>query len=106
MYLSVIVPVYNCTQYIDRCIESIVSQSFKEIELILVDDGSTDDSGVRCDEWADKDSRITVIHRENGGLSAARNTGIEHATSEYITFVDADDMITPYLLEPNINILK
>lgn len=106
MYLSVIVPVYNCTQYIDRCIESIVSQSFKEIELILVDDGSTDDSGVRCDEWAAKDSRITVIHRENGGLSAARNTGIEHATSEYITFVDADDMITPYLLEPNIKILK
>ena len=106
MYLSVIVPVYNCTQYIDRCIESIVSQSFKEIELILVDDGSTDNSGVRCDEWAAKDSRITVIHRENGGLSAARNTGIEHATSEYITFVDADDMITPYLLEPNIKILK
>ena len=106
MYLSVIVPVYNCTQYIDRCIESIVSQSFKEIELILVDDGSTDDSGVRCDEWADKDSRITVIHRENGGLSAARNTGIEIACGEYVGFVDSDDYIEPLMCETLYNAAK
>lgn len=106
MYLSVIVPVYNCSQYLNRCIESIVSQSYKEIELILVDDGSTDDSSAICRKWADKDSRIKVIHRENGGLSAARNTGIAHASSDYITFVDSDDEIIPDTYAPNMEIIK
>ena len=106
MHLSVVVPVYNSAQYLDRCIESIISQSFTKIELILVDDGSTDNSLDICKEWAKKENRIKVIQRENGGLSAARNTGIDNATSEYITFVDSDDALSPNTYAPNMEILK
>lgn len=93
MLISVIVAVYNIEKYIVRCIESIINQSYRELEIILVDDGSTDASGKICDAYAEKDERIKVIHRENGGLSAARNTGIEQASGQFIAFVDGDDWI-------------
>ena len=92
--VSVIVPVYNVRQYLARCINSILVQIYENIEIILVDDGSTDGSGEICDEYAKKDERIKVYHKENGGLSDARNYGIERASGEYITFVDSDDYVS------------
>lgn len=89
--ISVIVPVYNVEKYLDECIQSIVSQTFKDIEIILVNDGSTDASGLICDLWVQKDERIKVIHKKNGGLSSARNAGIDVAQGKYIIFVDSDD---------------
>lgn len=91
--ISVIVPVYNVEKYIDKCIKSILNQNYKELEIILVDDGSTDKSGEICDEYAKKDDRIKVIHKINGGLSDARNAGLNIAKGEYIGFVDSDDYI-------------
>ena len=91
--ISVIVPVYKVEQYLPRCVDSILSQSFSDFELILVDDGSPDNCGKICDEYAVKDSRVKVIHKENGGVSTARNVGIKKATGEWITFIDADDYI-------------
>lgn len=91
--VSVIVPVYNVEKYLDRCVESIVRQSYKNIEILLVDDGSKDNGGKKIDEWACRDMRIKAIHRVNGGLSAARNTGIENATGSQLIFVDSDDWI-------------
>ena len=93
MKISIIVPIYNVEKYLDKCIKSIVNQSFKNLEIILVDDGSPDNCPAICDEWAIKDSRIKVIHKENGGLSDARNAGLAVATGEYIAFVDSDDYI-------------
>lgn len=93
MKLSIIVPVYCTEATLDRCIESIVGQTFTDWELILVDDGSTDGCPAMCDEWARRDSRINVIHKENGGLSSARNAGIDAAEGEHITFVDSDDYL-------------
>ncbi len=92
--VSVIVPVYNAEKYLHRCIDSILAQTFTDFELILVDDGSADNSGKKCDDYAKKDSRIVVIHKENGGVSSARNKGIEVAQGEWISFVDSDDCIT------------
>ena len=97
--LSIIVPVYNVEKYIERCIKSILNQSFTNFELILVDDGSPDKCGEICDEYEKKDSRIKVIHKKNGGLSDARNAGIERAKGEYIAFVDSDDFINKYMYE-------
>ncbi len=91
--VSVIVPVYNCKDYLKRCIESILTQSYQHIQLILVDDGSTDGSGEICDGYASQDSRIQVIHQVNGGVSKARNAGLKMATGEWILFVDSDDYI-------------
>ncbi|SEP67390.1 Glycosyltransferase involved in cell wall bisynthesis [Virgibacillus subterraneus] len=91
--ISIIVPIYNSSQYISKCIESIMAQTFRNFELILVNDGSTDHSGQICDQYAEKDSRIIVIHKKNGGVSSARNTGINIAKGEYISFVDGDDWI-------------
>ncbi len=93
--ISIIVPVYNVEQYIRKCLDSIAEQTYKNIEIILVDDGSPDSCGAICDEYARRDKRIRVIHRENGGLSAARNTGLDDAKGDYIMFVDSDDYITP-----------
>lgn len=90
---SIIVPVYNVEQYVRKCIESILSQSFTDFELLLIDDGSTDGSGRICDEYANRDSRIKVKHKVNEGVSAARNTGIEMASGELVTFIDSDDWI-------------
>ena len=91
--ISVIVPVYKVEPYLDRCVESIVNQTYKNLEIILVDDGSPDNCGAMCDAWAAKDSRIRVIHKENGGLSDARNAGMAVATGEYLAFVDSDDWL-------------
>lgn len=93
--ISVIVPVYNVKKYLRKCIVSILNQSYSDIEIILVDDGSTDDSGCVCDSFAKQDSRIEVIHKKNGGLSEARNVGIDVAKGKYITFIDSDDWVSP-----------
>ncbi len=100
--ISVIVPVYGVEKYLSKCTESILNQTYSDFELILVDDGSPDNCGKMCDEYAQKDDRITVIHKENGGLSSARNAGLEHAfkgSSEYVTFIDSDDRVHPRFLE-------
>lgn len=91
--VSVIVPIYKVEKYLPRCIESICNQSYSRLEIILINDGSPDKCGEICDEYASKDNRIKVIHKENGGLSDARNTGIKNATGEYIAFIDSDDFI-------------
>ncbi len=91
--ISIIVPIYKVEKYLNKCIESIVNQTYKNLEIILVDDGSPDNCPAMCDEWAKKDSRIKVIHKENGGLSDARNVGMAIATGDYIGFVDSDDWI-------------
>ncbi|MBR0414998.1 MAG: glycosyltransferase family 2 protein [Clostridia bacterium] len=97
--VSVIVPIYKVEEYLDRCIESIVGQTYQNIEILLVDDGSPDNCPAMCDAWAERDSRITVIHKENGGLSDARNAAIDVAKGDYITFVDSDDLITVNAIE-------
>lgn len=97
--ISVIVPVYKVEKYLDRCVESIVNQTYRNLEIILVDDGSPDNCGAMCDAWAAKDSRIKVIHKENGGLSDARNTGMAVATGQYIGFIDSDDFISPEMYQ-------
>ncbi len=89
--VSVIIPVYNVAMYLDVCVESVLEQTYRNIEVILSDDGSTDGSGKLCDRWAKMDARVSVIHRENGGLSAARNRGIDAASGDYIVFIDSDD---------------
>lgn len=91
--LSIIVPIYNAAQYLHRCIDSILSQSFTDYELLLIDDGSADESSAICDEYAVKDARIRVFHKENGGVSSARNLGLDNAQGEWIYFVDADDEV-------------
>lgn len=97
--ISVVVPIYMVEAYLERCIRSIVNQTYRNLEIILVDDGSKDKCPKICDIWAKKDSRIVVIHRENGGLSAARNSGIDIAKGEYIAFVDSDDFIAEDFIE-------
>lgn len=97
--ISIIVPIYNVEKYIDRCINSILSQTLKEIEIILIDDGSPDKCGEICDNYAKIDNRIKVIHTSNGGVSKARNIGIDNASGEYITFVDPDDYIDKNMYE-------
>ena len=92
--ISVIVPVYKVEPYLDKCVQSIVDQTYKNLEIILVDDGSPDNCGAMCDAWAEKDSRIKVIHKENGGLSDARNAGMNVATGQWISFVDSDDWVS------------
>lgn len=101
--ISVIVPVYKVENCLQFCINSILSQSYKDFELILVDDGSPDACGIICDENAKADKRIRVIHKENGGLSSARNAGLRIAKGEYLSFVDSDDLIHPQMLETLIN---
>ena len=97
--ISIIIPVYNVQNYLDECIESVINQSYFNLEIILVDDGSPDKSPVICDRWAQKDSRIIVIHKENGGLSSARNAGLKIAKGKYISFIDSDDFITNNAIE-------
>lgn len=97
--ISVIVPVYNMAGYLDKCVQSLVDQTLEDIEIILVDDGSTDSSPRLCDEWARRDSRIRVVHKANGGLSDARNVGAAHAKADYLGFVDSDDFVDPLMFE-------
>lgn len=104
MKISIIVPIYNVEKYLDKCIKSIVNQSFKNLEIILVDDGSPDNCPAICDEWTKKDYRIKVIHKENGGLSDARNAGLSVASGDYIAFVDSDDYIEPDMYAKLLNV--
>ena len=104
--VSIIVPVYNIEEYLDDCITSIVNQSYQSIEIILVDDGSTDSSGNICDIWKSKDNRISVLHKYNEGLSAARNTGISLSKGKYLAFVDGDDVIHPDFVLDLCSVLK
>ncbi|WP_426351361.1 glycosyltransferase family 2 protein [Alloiococcus sp. CFN-8] len=104
--ISIIVPIYNVEQYLKRCIDSILVQTYTNFELILVDDGSPDSSGNICDEYARKDPRVLVIHKSNGGLSDARNAGLRIAKGDYIAFVDSDDWVAPTFLEYLLNALK
>lgn len=97
--ISIIVPVYNVEKYLDRCMQSILQQTYQRLEIILVDDGSTDSSAQKCDSYARRDSRVTVIHKQNGGLSDARNAGLEAASGAYIGYVDSDDWIEPDMYE-------
>lgn len=97
--VSVIVPVYNVEQYINQCVESILGQSLDDYEVLLIDDGSTDGSGNICDSWAESDPRVRVFHKRNGGLSDARNYGIDRAAGEFLSFVDSDDYVGPRYLE-------
>lgn len=104
--ISIIVPVYKTEKYLNRCVKSIVNQTLKDFELILIDDGSPDQSGKMCDDWAQKDKRIRVIHQENKGAGAARNAGLDIAQGEYIGFVDSDDWIHPQMYEVLFKALK
>lgn len=92
--ISVIVPIYNVEKYLDKCVDSIINQTYENLEIILVDDGSPDNCPKMCDDYAKKDSRIKVVHKENGGLSDARNAGMQVATGEYVSFIDSDDYIS------------
>lgn len=100
--VSIIIPVYNVAPYLDRCVESACNQTYKNIEIILIDDGSTDESGEICDRWAKTDDRIVVIHQKNSGVSAARNTGLDVAKGKYISFLDGDDEYVKNTLEASL----
>lgn len=104
--VTIIVPVYNVEKYIANCIESIIKQKYHNIEIVLVDDGSTDKSGKICDEYSKKDERIKVIHKKNNGVSSARNSGIDNATGDYICFVDGDDYVREDYVEYMYNLIK
>lgn len=104
--ISVIVPVYNVERYLPACLNSVLSQSYRDLEIILIDDGSTDHSGRICDEYADKDSRIRVIHQANGGAAAAKNTGLRAASGKYLSFVDSDDYLEPGAYEHMVSRLQ
>lgn len=112
-FLSVIIPVYKVEKYLNRCVDSVLNQDFKDIEVILVDDGSPDGCPAICDEYAQKDNRVKVIHKKNGGLSSARNAGIEIAQGEYLAFLDSDDAwaenklgeVMQHLQKPNVDML-
>lgn len=93
--ISIIVPVYNVEQYLDECIQSVLDQEYKNLEIILIDDGSTDGSSKKCDAWREKDDRIIVIHKQNEGLGEARNTGLEYVSGKYVYFLDSDDFLPP-----------
>lgn len=97
--ITIIVPVYNTETYLDKCIDSLVNQTYQNLEIILVDDGSPDLCPQKCDEWSEKDKRIKIIHKSNGGLSDARNAGIEISTGEFIMFVDSDDFVDVNIVE-------
>ena len=104
--VSVIIPVYNVERYLKKCIDSILNQTYKNLEIILVDDGSTDCSSKICDEYAKNDTRILVIHKANGGQSEARNIGISESKGEYIFFVDSDDYIEYNAIETMLEIAE
>ena len=104
--ISVIVPVYRVKEYLERCVKSILSQTYKNLEVILVDDGSPDQCPAICDACAEKDARVKVIHQENKGLSGARNAGIDAASGEYLAFVDSDDYVSPHFIEELYQLLQ
>ena len=104
--VSIIVPIYNVEKYLDRCIQSILNQSYENLEIILVDDGSPDRSSEICDEYRKSDQRIKVVHKENGGLSDARNAGLILAKGKYIIFLDSDDYIEHTMVEDAVTVLE
>lgn len=104
--VSIIVPVYNTGEYLAPCVESLIAQTYQNIEIILVNDGSTDGSGVVCDDFACRDERVKVIHQKNSGVSAARNAGLKAALGDYLTFVDSDDLLVPSALETAMRYLR
>ncbi len=104
--VSIIVPVYNVAAYLDECVRSLVGQSYRDLEILLIDDGSKDNSGQICDCWATQDSRIRVIHKVNGGAASARNAGLDAATGEYICFVDSDDVVLPEYVQTLVQALE
>ncbi len=104
--ISVIIPVYNVEEYLRECVDSVLKQTYQNFEIILVDDGSTDSSGKICDEYVKKDDRITVIHRKNGGLSVARNTGLSESNGNYVYFLDSDDYVSENALETLLKIAE
>lgn len=112
--ISVIIPIYNVEKYLNRCVDSVINQTYKNLEIILVDDGSPDNCGAICDEYAKKDARVKVIHKKNGGLSSARNAGLDVMTGEYVTFIDSDDWIEKdllnieydYIVSNNVDLVK
>ena len=92
--ISIIIPIYNVEKYLNKCVQSVIEQTYKNLEIILVDDGSPDNCPKICDEWANKDKRIKVIHKQNGGVSSARNEGLKNITGEYVVFIDPDDYVS------------
>ena len=104
--LSVIIPVYNVEKYLRKCVDSVLAQDIADMEVILIDDGSPDNCGAICDEYAEKDARVKVIHKENGGAATARNVGLDIARGKYITFVDSDDYLLPNTFIPNLDYIK
>lgn len=104
--ISVIVPVYNVEKYLLQCVDAILAQTFTDFELILVDDGSTDNSSVLCNAYAEKDKRVRVLHKENGGQAEARNLGIDIARGQYLTFIDSDDLVSPEYLDRLLNAIQ
>lgn len=104
--VSVIIPVYNVEEFIFRTVESVMNQDYKNIEIILVDDGSPDNSAKIIDELAKKDDRITCVHKENGGVSSARNAGLKIASGEYVTFIDGDDWVEPKYISYLLNLVE
>ncbi|MDA3077966.1 glycosyltransferase family 2 protein [Campylobacter sp. JMF_06 NA1] len=104
--ISIVIPVYNVEKYLKECLDSVTNQTYKNLEIILIDDGSTDSSGKMCDEFIKKDNRIRVIHKQNGGLSSARNAGLDVMQGEYLAFVDSDDMIDETYIETLYDMIK
>ena len=104
--ISIIVPVYNCERFLDRCVESLVAQTCSEIEILLVNDGSKDGSLAVCRKWEARDKRVIVIDRPNGGVSAARNAGLDRARGDYIAFVDADDYVESTMYEKLVGVAR
>lgn len=103
--ITVIVPCYNVEKYINKCISSIIEQKYSNLDILLINDGSTDSTGIICDNWQEKDKRIRVIHKQNEGLAYARKTGIKNTTAEYVAFVDSDDWIAPEMYSDMMNVL-
>ena len=104
--ISIIIPVFNVEEYLGRCVESVLNQTYQNFEILLIDDGSTDKSGKICDEYVSKDNRVKVFHVENNGAATARNVGIDNAKGEYISFIDSDDFIAPQMYESLVANLK
>ena len=104
--ISIIVPIYNVSKYLDRCMDTILNQTYKNLEIIMVDDESPDDCGKKCDEYAKKDDRIVVIHKKNAGLGMARNSGLEIAKGQYVGFIDSDDYVSKDMFEKLYETLK
>ena len=106
MKLSIIIPVYNTKPYLDACLQSVIGQTYQNLEILIIDDGSTDSSGAICDEYAEKNHKFKVVHQSNRGVSVARNIGIELAQGDWVWFVDSDDIIIPNFIIDNIEVMN